>query len=79
MTYQKENFEKILSNIAPLILAIVMLIMIFVAVLNHQSQMYVTKEEYCQMIRLSLKPKFLPRDQIKLCYEELNREYKPKK
>lgn len=79
MTYQKENFEKILGNLAPSILAVFLLIVIFVATLNHQSQMYVTKEEYCQMIRLSLKPKFLPRDQIKLCYEELNREYKPKK
>ena len=68
---EKDPLNYFNNYLAPTILGLTFLLVIFVAVLNHQSQQYVTKEEYCQMIRLSLKPKYLPRDQIKLCYETL--------
>lgn len=71
--------QKLLERNAPIFLSLIILFVIGFAVLSHQNQQYITKQEYCDMIRLSLKPKFLPRNQIKMCYEELNRDYKGNK
>ena len=68
--------EKLLTRNAPIFFGLTILFVIGFATLTYENQKYVTKQEYCDMIRLSLKPKYLPRNQIKLCYEELNRDYK---
>ena len=67
------NLKKLNVEILAGIIAVLLFLLILntTLIIKVTQSVYITKSDYCEMIRVSLKPKYLPKNQISLCYEEL--------